>query len=233
MGTTTVRFGTLTSWLVDVVNTLTGNLDRPGGVMFPLAAAGQRNASSATPSRPTTLGRFATAERGLGEVFGELPTAALAEEILGGHIRGLITIAGNPALSAANGELLEKALAGLDLLVSVDPYCNETTRHADVVLPVPGPLERPHYDLAFTQLSVRNVAHYSPAVMDPAEADPPMPPEWSTLARLAGALSGMAGVRPEDVDAMVLRTMIGREVAAPGITAARAQRRGRGGRARC
>ena len=212
IGTTTVRFGTLASWLVDVVNTLTGNLDRPGGAMFPLAPAGQANSSPTTRPRAPRFGRFATVERGLPEVFGELPTAALAEEILGGHIRGLITIAGNPALSVPDAERLDKALAGLDLLICVDLYPTETARHADVVLPVPSPLERAHYDLAFTQLAIRNVANYSPPVFPPS-----MPSEWQTLARLAGILSGQsADVDPAVVDDVVLNTLVGRHVTAEG-----------------
>jgi anaerobic selenocysteine-containing dehydrogenase len=207
-----VRFGTLTSWLVDVVNTLTGNLDSPGGVMFPLAPAGQRNSSPASKARAPKLGRWATAERGLPEVLGELPSAAMAEEILGGHVRGMITIAGNPAVSAPDAGQLDKALGGLDLLISVDCYLNETTRHADVVLPVPGPLERPHFDLAFTQLAVRNVANYSGTLFES-----PVPPEWQTLARLSGILAGAGkDVDPNLVDDTVLYTLVNREVAAEG-----------------
>ena len=212
VGTTTVRFGTLTSWLVDVVNTLTGNLDRPGGVMFPLAPAGQRNSSAASRPRAPRLGRYRTAVRGLPEVLGEFPSAAMAEEILGGHVRGMITIAGNPAVSAPNAGQLDKALAGLDVLISVDCYLNETTRHADIVLPVPGPLERPHFDLAFTQLSVRNVANYSSAAFPS-----PLPPEWQTLAKLAGVLAGAGPLAdPQLVDDAVLHTLVSREVAAEG-----------------
>ncbi len=212
IGTCTVRFGTVTSWLVDVVNALTGNLDSPGGVMFPLAAAGQRNSSPTSVPRTARFGRFATAVRGLGEVFGELPSAALAEEIGSGHLRGLVTIAGNPALSAPDAGRLQTALAGLDVMISVDCYLNETTRHADVVLPVPGPLERSHFDLAFTQLAVRNVANYSPPIFDS-----PVPPEWQTLARLAAVASGapwQAGA--EAVDDAVLGGLLSGHVAAEG-----------------
>jgi anaerobic selenocysteine-containing dehydrogenase len=185
IGTCTVRFGTLTSWLVDVVNSLTGNLDSPGGVMFPLAPAGQNNSSPTTRPRVARFGRFATAVRGLPEVLGELPSAALAEEITAGHLRGLVTIAGNPALSVPDGGRMAAALAGLDVLICVDPYRNETTRHADVVLPVPGPLARAHFDLTFSQLAVRNVARYSPPAL-PED----LPPEWQTLCRLSAVLAG-------------------------------------------
>jgi anaerobic selenocysteine-containing dehydrogenase len=199
IGTCTVRFGTLTSWLVDVVNTLTGNLDRPGGVMFPLAVAGQRNSSPTTRSRPTRFGRFTSGVRGLPEVLGELPSAAMAEEIAAGNLRGLVTIAGNPALSAPDAGRLDDALAGLDVLISVDLYRNETTRHADVVLPVAGPLERAHFDLTFTQLAVRNVANFSPPVLPSA-----VPPEWQTLARLAA----IAGGGPPDADPAVVDDLV-------------------------
>jgi anaerobic selenocysteine-containing dehydrogenase len=211
IGTCTVRFGTVTSWLVDVVNTLTGNLDRPGGVMFPLAPARQTNSSPISRPRAPRFGRFATGARGLPEVMGELPSAAMAEEILGGHVRGLITIAGNPALSVADGGRLEEALAGLDLLISVDPYRNETTRFADVVLPVPGPLARAHFDVLFTQLSVRNLARYSPAALSED-----LPAEWETLCRLAAVLLGGAGpdAGPELVDDLVLTRLLSAHVEA-------------------
>jgi len=212
IGTCTVRFGTVTSWLVDVVNALTGNLDSPGGVMFPLAAAGQRNSSPTSTPRTMRFGRFATSVRGLGEVLGELPSAALAEEIASGHLRGLVTIAGNPALSAPDAGRLQAALAGLDVMISVDCYLNETTRHADVVLPVPGPLERAHFDLAFTQLAIRNVANYSPPLFDPA-----VPPEWQTLARLAAIASGAPPeVGPEAVDDLVLAGLLTSHTGAAG-----------------
>jgi anaerobic selenocysteine-containing dehydrogenase len=210
IGTCTVRFGTLTSWLVDVVNTLTGNLDSPGGVMFPLAAAGQRNSSPVGTARAPRFGRFATSVRGLGEVLGELPSAALAEEIATGRLRGLVTIAGNPVLSVPDAGRLDAALAGLDVMISVDCYLNETTRHADVVLPVPGPLERPHFDLAFTQLAVRNVANYSPAIFGS-----PVPPEWQTLARLAAIGSGQPwDSGPEVIDDLTLNALLAGHTAA-------------------
>ena len=166
IGTTTQEFGTLASWLVDVLNVLTGNLDRPGGAMFPLAAAGQRN-SSGEPGRGrgVRIGRWHSRVRGLPESYGELPVAVLAEEIETpgeGQVRALITLAGNPARSTPNSGRIERALESLDLYVAIDIYVNETTRHADVILPVPSPLQRSHYDLAFYQLAVRNVANYSP-----------------------------------------------------------------------
>ncbi len=215
IGTTTQEFGTLASWLVDVLNVLTGNLDRPGGAMFPLAAAGQRN-SSGEPGRGrgVRIGRWHSRVRGLPESYGELPAAVLAEEIEtpgDGQVRALVTLAGNPARSTPNSGRIERALESLELYVAIDIYVNETTRHADVILPVPSPLQRSHYDLAFYQLSVRNVANYSPPVLAPDRA---IPDEWATLLRLAALAAGQPV--PEDVeplDRLVAGELLRREVA--------------------
>ncbi len=191
IGTTTQEFGTLASWLVDVLNVLTGNLDREGGAMFPRAAAGARNTQGEPGrGRGIRLGRWTSRVRGLPESLGELPAACLAEEIETpgeGQVRALITLAGNPARSTPNSRRLEAALATLDLYVAFDIYLNETTRHADVILPPPSPLQRSHYDIAFYQLSARNVANYSPAVLP---LEPGQPDEWRTLLRLAGVAAG-------------------------------------------
>ncbi|CAN5167664.1 molybdopterin oxidoreductase family protein [soil metagenome] len=217
MGTSTVAFGTVASWLVDVLNILTGNLDRPGGAMFTTAAAGQANSSATARARETVFGRYHTAVRGLPETFSEFPSAALAEEILDGPLRGLITIAGNPALSVPNGERMAEALAGLDVMISIDCYRNETTRHADVVLPVPSVLERPHYDLAFMQLAVRNVANWSDAVFAPDTSHGDAPQEWEIQCRLAGLIQGMGPEADVDaVDTYILSMAIQKEVAAAG-----------------
>jgi anaerobic selenocysteine-containing dehydrogenase len=189
IGTTTQRFGTTASWLVDVLNVLTGNLDRPGGAMFPRPAAGSSNTTGEPGrGRGSVFGRWRSRVRGLGEVFGELPVACLAEEIETpgeGQIRALLTVAGNPVVSTPNSGRLTEALESLDFMVSVDIYVNETTRHADVILPGPSPLQRSHYDLALLGFAVRNVANYSPPVL---EAD--VPQEWETLMRLAGIATG-------------------------------------------
>jgi anaerobic selenocysteine-containing dehydrogenase len=214
IGTCTQQFGSLASWLVDVVNVLTGNLDRPGGAMFPMAAAGHSNAAGAPGrGRGFTAGRWQSRIRGLDEVFGELPAACLAEEIETpgeGQVRALITISGNPVLSTPNSGRLDEALASLEFMVSVDVYLNETTRHADVILPAPSPLRRSHYDLALYQFAVRNVANYSPPVLD---ADPALPGEWVTLLRLTGVAAGLG---PDAdiamLDEQVARALLGREV---------------------
>ena len=212
IGTCTQEFGTLASWLVDVLNVLTGNLDREGGAMFPLAAAGQRNASG-TPGagKGVRIGRWQSRVRGLPETYGELPVAVLAEEIETpgeGQVRALVTVAGNPVVSTPNSERLETAIEGLDFMLAVDIYVNETTRHADVVLPGPEPLEKSHYDLALYQLAVRNVANYSPRVFEPSG-----PPEWEIFLRLAGVLAGQGPDADLDaLDDLVISTVVQREV---------------------
>jgi anaerobic selenocysteine-containing dehydrogenase len=215
IGTTTALYGTLTSWLVDVLNALTGNLDRPGGAMFTRAAAGAAN-TRGTPrhGRGVRLHRRRSRVRGLGETLGELPVACLAEEIDTpgeGQVRALVTVAGNPVLSTPNAGRLDAALATLDLYVAVDPYINETTRHADVILPPPTPLQKGHYDLALLQLALRNVANYSPPVLplDDGQLD-----EWHILARLALVAQGMgADADPGVVDDLVVQALVGAAVA--------------------
>lgn len=202
VGTTTQEFGTLTSWLVDVLNVLTGNLDRPGGAMFPKPAASAR-----ASGKPFRHGRWRSRVRGLPEVFGELPIATLADEIQTqgeGQVRALVTVAGNPCLSGPNAGRLDAALGELDFMVSLDVYLNETTRHADVILPGPTPLERPHYDLAFYQLAVRNVAHWTAAAL-PSE----LPQEWRTLLRLLGIVTGQG----PDADIAALDEFVAGEIA--------------------
>ncbi|MDH3214273.1 MAG: molybdopterin-dependent oxidoreductase, partial [Myxococcales bacterium] len=188
IGTTTQEFGTLASWLVDVVNTLTGNLDRPGGAMFARAATGL--AAEAPARQPLPYARWRSRVRDLPEAFGELPVAALSEEIDAAgddRIRAMVTVAGNPVLSTPNGERLARALESLDFMLSVDIYVNETTRLADLILPPTSPLERSNYDLVFNGLSVRNVSKFSPRVLEPP-ADSRDP--WEILTELAGRVNG-------------------------------------------
>jgi anaerobic selenocysteine-containing dehydrogenase len=201
IGTCTQEFGTLASWLVDVLNVCTGNLDRPGGAMFTLSATGGAN-SGGNPGkgRGVAFGRRHSRVRALPEFYGELPVVCLAEEIEtpgDGQVRALITIAGNPASSSPDASRLDRALASLDFMVSVDIYVNETTRHANVILPPEPELARGHYDLALYSLAIRNVANYSPPLVDlePAEV-----PEWQTLLRLAAVLQGLGA--DADVDAL-------------------------------
>ncbi|MFI5500491.1 molybdopterin-dependent oxidoreductase [Nocardia asteroides] len=184
IGTCTAEFGTITQWLVDAINALTGNLDAPGGAMFATAAAG-----GIPRSRPFRPGRWTSRVRGLPEAMGELPVATLADEIEtpgDGQIRALVTVAGNPVLSAPSGARLDRGLAELEFMVSVDRYVNETTRHASVILPPPRSVQSPHYDFALLQFAVRNYARYSPPLV-PLDG---RPSESAVLARLAAAVSG-------------------------------------------
>ena len=212
IGTHTVEFGTLAAWAVDVLNALTGNLDRPGGAMFPLAAHSRPRVPG--PGRGFQTGRWHSRVRGFPEVRSELPVAALAEEIETpgeGQIRALVTVSGNPVLSTPNGARLEAALAGLEFMVSVDVYRNETARHADVILPPPSALERSHYDLAFYGLAVRNVANWSPPVFEASG-----PSEAEILARLALVAAGQgAGADAAAVDEMLLGGVLQGAVASP------------------
>ncbi|MDL9944661.1 molybdopterin-dependent oxidoreductase [Gordonia sp. ABSL11-1] len=215
MGTTTVEFGTIGSWLIDAINILTGNLDRPGGVMFPTPPT----APAPRPPRPGRTfrtGRWRSRVSGHPEVAGELPAAALAEEIDTpgeGRLRAIVTIAGNPVLSAPDGDRLGRALDGLDFLVSVDPYLNETTRHADVILPPPPPSATPHFDFILNNLAVRATARYSRPVLPLPDG---RPDEAEILARLTLALGGL-GVHADKrlVDEQVIAATLSKEVSDP------------------
>ncbi|MFO1219971.1 MAG: molybdopterin-dependent oxidoreductase [Burkholderiaceae bacterium] len=186
IGTCTQRFGSVASWLVDLLNVLSGHLDEAGGAMFPLAPAFAANARG----RPGTgaavsTGRWASRVSAAPEVMGELPITLLAEEIEtpgAGQVRALVSVASNPVLSTPGGPRLERALAQLEFMVSLDIYLNETTRHAHVILPGRSPLEDGHWDVAFPQLSDRNHARYSEAVFAAADGHVP---EWLTMSRLA------------------------------------------------
>lgn len=161
IGLSVQEFGGLSQWLVNALNIVTGHLDTPGGAMFPRPAFDLL--MRATPGE-THHGRYTSRVRGLPEFDHELPNVALAEEILTpgeGQVRALVTIAGNPVLSTPDGAGLDRALEDLDFMVSIDPYLNETTRHAHVILPPATGLEVAHYDVIFHHFAVRNTARYS------------------------------------------------------------------------
>jgi anaerobic selenocysteine-containing dehydrogenase len=158
MGVSVQEFGGVCHWLINCINILTGNFDQPGGAMFPLPAFDLL--AQARPGKEY-FNRWRSSVRGLPEFDGELPVAALAEEIEAGQVKALFTICGNPALSTPNGAALDKALSKLDFMVSLDIYINETTRHADIILPPTTGLETAHYDVIFHHLAVRNTARYS------------------------------------------------------------------------
>ncbi|WP_406259160.1 molybdopterin oxidoreductase family protein [Streptomyces sp. JL3001] len=216
IGSCTVPHGTLASWLVDVLNVLTGNLDRPGGALFPQAAT-DKTPRPAGPGHGFTLGRWHSRVSRHPEAKGELPLSALAEEIdtataEGEPIRALVAVASNPVLSAPDGDRLDKALGSLDFMVSVDPYLNETSRHAHVVLPPPPPSQSPHHDFAFNTLAVRNQVRYTPAAVP---LEPGRMAESEILARLILAATGMHGADPAAVDAMVVDQTLGKAVKEP------------------
>ncbi|GAA1603347.1 MULTISPECIES: molybdopterin-dependent oxidoreductase [Kribbella] len=163
VGVSTQQFGAICQWAIQVLNIVTGNLDRPGGTMFPRPAV-----NTLLGLGRGHVGVWKSRVRGLPEFGGELPVSTMAEEILtpgDGQIRALLTVAGNPVLSTPDGRRLDEALGSLDFMVAVDPYINETTRHADVILPPAPPLERDHYDIVFHQLAVRNTARWNDAVL--------------------------------------------------------------------
>ena len=201
IGTCTQEYGTLASWLVDVINTLTGHLDQEGGMLFAKSAAFASN----TLGKPgigkgVSTGRHHSRVSQAPEVYGELPISCLAEEIETpgeGQIRAMFTVASNPVLSSPDGPRLSQALDKLDFIVSMDIYLNETTRHADVILPGPSPLEDFHYDVAFPQLSWRNHARGSEPVFSPATGQFA---EWQTILKLAAIVKGQGA--QADADAL-------------------------------
>jgi anaerobic selenocysteine-containing dehydrogenase len=191
MGLSTQAFGSLCQWLIQLVNIFTGNLDREGGAMFTTPAfdlVGQQ----AVTGKFGAFGRWKSRVRGLPEFGGELPVAALAEEILEpgeGQVKAMVTVAGNPVLSIPNGRLLDEALAQLEFMVSIDIYINETTRHAHLILPPTTGLETSHYDTIFHVLAVRNTAKYSPALFERTEGQRH---DWEIYQELAARMNGKA-----------------------------------------
>ncbi len=188
MGTHTTEFGTLASWLADLLNAVSGNLDVPGGAMFPLAAI--VTPKTQPGGRGFQTGRYRSRVGDYPEVRGEMPSAALVDEIEtpgAGQVRALLVVGGNPARSIPDSGRVEAALDRLEFMVAVDPYLSETARHADVVLPPPSVLERAHFDVAFTSLMVRNTVNYSPPTFEKPEDHLS---EWEILLGLAAAIQG-------------------------------------------
>ena len=211
IGTCTQRFGSTASWLVDALNAITGNLDSPGGAMFTSPAHEPYRADPKPGGRGFNVGRWQSRVHQYREVLGEFPVATLADEIStpgDDQVRGLITVAGNPVLSTPDGQALAEALGSLEFMVSIDPYLNETTRFANVILPPPPPLSRPHYDLSFYGFSIRNISNFSAPVM-------PLPegalPEWAIVLRLVGILTGLSNDL-NAIDDFVCRQLITKEV---------------------
>ena len=187
MGTSTQAFGGVATWLAYVLNILTGKLDTTGGMMFTQPAV-DMVALGAMAGQSGHFGRRFSRVKKLPEFGGEFPSSTMADEMLtpgDGQIRAFVSIAGNPVLSSPNGGRLDKAFGNLDFMVSVDYFLNETTRHADVILPPTSGLERSHYDLIFSMFAVRNTAKYSPALFDAGEDSRH---DWQILLELAHRL---------------------------------------------
>ena len=187
LGTSTQEFGGVTTWLAYVLNILTGKLDTVGGVMFTQPAI-DMVALGALAGQQGHFGRRFSRVRKLPEFGGEFPSSTMAEEILTpgeGQIRAFVTVAGNPVLSSPNGGRLDEAFNSLEFMVSVDYFLNETTRHADVILPPTAGLERSHYDLIFNIFTVRNTAKYSPALFDAGDDSRH---DWQIMLELAHRL---------------------------------------------
>ncbi len=171
MGACVQEFGGLATWLTDVLNVVTGNLDRPGGWMFSTPVVDLAGVATLLGQRGSH-DRWRSRVSGLKEFTSELPVAVFAEEMDTpgeGRIRGLVAHAGNPVLSLPNGGRVEKALTGLDFFVAIDIYRNETTRHANFILPPSWGLEHDHFPMLAQSLAVRNVAHFSPALFPKPE----------------------------------------------------------------
>jgi anaerobic selenocysteine-containing dehydrogenase len=204
VGICTNEFGPTGSWLVEALNVVTGNFDRPGGAMFTRPAIDL--SGLARKLGVGGAGRYRSRVRGLPELGGMLPATAMAEEMETpgpGQIRGLITLAGNPVLSVPGGDRLARSLAGLDFMVSIDIYLNETTRHAHLVLPPRAALERGHYDVVLHALTVRNTVKWSEPVVPPA---PDTRDDWDILYELSLRLAARRGGRlAEKAAALALR----------------------------
>lgn len=183
MGISVTKHGTLNHWLIQLLNIATGNVDKEGGVMFPDPVI-----DPVERSGTGSYARYHQRVSGRPEVLGELPAAELASEIItkgDGQIGALLTIAANPVLSAPGGKQIDLAFKSLELMVSIDMYINETSRHADYILPPCGPLEKDHYPLFFAPLAIRNYVDYSPALFEKKENSLS---DWEIMADLTDAL---------------------------------------------
>jgi len=218
VGTTLQSFGTLNQWLVQLVNIVTGNLDREGGAMptnplIPITGPG---------TRPGHYAQWRSRVSGLPESGGELPVAVLAEEILTpgqGQIRGMVTVCGNPVLSTPDGRRLDEALASLDFMLAIDIYINETTRHADLILPPTSSLNHDHYDLIFNAFAIRNVARFN-AGMWPRPDDERY--DWEIFRELCVRLAAKLNreYAPLPPTAKVIEGMLAKGAAAHGVSMA-------------
>ena len=218
IGVNAVEFGTLNAWLIDAINMVTGNLDRRGGAMFTTPATGSATTrGQAGKGKGFTIGRGHSRVSKKPEAMGEYPVAVLAEEITTpgeGQVRGFICLSGNPVMSTPHAKQLDAALDSLEFMVSVDIYLNETSRHADVILPAPTALQKEHYDVGLYAYAVRNVANFSERVFPLEDGQPD---EWEILVKLGAILQGLdATTEPQVIDDAMLRQSIGAAVATAG-----------------
>jgi anaerobic selenocysteine-containing dehydrogenase len=189
MGMSTQAFGSLCQWLAQLANLYTGNLDAEGGSLpnqpvIPMTGPGTSRGH---------YGRWHSRVRGLAEFAGELPVAVLREEIEtpgAGQVRALVTCAGNPVLSTPDGARLDRALGTLDFMLAIDIYINETTRHADLILPPASFLTQPQFDLIFNLFAVRKVAKLSPPVRAQSEDERA---DWQIVNGIGHAYGEAAG----------------------------------------
>lgn len=187
MGVSVQRYGTLCQWLIQIINLVTGNLDQPGGALC------TEPAFDVVSGKPGHFDQWRSRVSNLPEFNGELPVAALAEEIFTpgeGQIRALVTSAGNPVLSTPNGRQLDRALDSLEFMVSVDLYINETTRHADIILPPTSSLEHDHYDITFNTFAVRNVTRINQPILPKPEG---ALHDWEIFVGLGRAFARVTG----------------------------------------
>jgi anaerobic selenocysteine-containing dehydrogenase len=209
VGASVQEFGTLTNWLCDVLNVLTGNLDRAGGAMFATPAVPFDYGDTVRELGHLPYARWRSAVRGLPEFAGELPTSTIAEDAEAGALRALVLHAGNPVLSAPDGARLAQALDRMDFVLSIDVYRNETSRHAHLILPPTWSLERSNYDLLFHVWSVRNGAKWSPPALPKPEGSRHA---WELFLSLIAALTGAPDAPLAAVDASCLRGLVERFV---------------------
>ena len=192
IGVNTVEFGTTNAWLIEAINVISGNIDKRGGSMFTTpATGGATTRGTGGKGKGFAMARGRSRVSNKAEVLGEYPVAVMGEEILTpgeNQIRGMLTVAGNPVLSTPHSNQLDEALSQLEFMVSIDIYLNETTRHADVILPPPSALEKDHYDVGLYLYAVRNVANYSEQVLPRDES---LPSEADILLKLAGIFQGL------------------------------------------
>ena len=213
IGLCTQAFGTLCSWLIDVVNLLHGRLDAEGGAMFARPATGQNENTGEVA--PLMHGRWKSRARGFPEYMSMLPASCMAEEMEcegDDAVRAMITVAGNPVLSVPNGKRVDAALANLDFVVALDIYINETTRHADYILPSTTQLEHSNYDFLFSAFAQRNFARYSPQVFAP-EAD--SRDQYEIFTELLARMNGMQKI---DLEGMLLDGMIDTMLQSPALS---------------